>query len=94
MFNDSEEKIIIEWNTVYSNMATKSFNDVYRELKKFAEKNGKQSRITDYEKMDNLNKENKSIVELQQKNRRTGGRKLLELWMRAKKVKKMRKKIV
>ncbi len=91
MENDPEEKIINDWNTLNPNMTKNSFNAVYRALKQFAEKNGRQSRIEGYNYMDGLNKENKGVVEMQQKNRRVGGRELLELWMRAKKWRQTKK---
>ena len=91
MENDSEEKIIQKWNTDYPDKAQKSFNGAYRMLKQFASGIGKQSRIKGYNYVDQQNKAYKTIVELQQNNRKTGVKSLLELWARAKRLKKLRK---
>lgn len=91
MENDSEKKIVEEWNTNYPNMIQKSFNGVYRLLTQLARKNGNQSRIRNYNYTDKQNEKYKSIVELQQQNRRVNNKWFLELHKRAKQIKKLRK---
>ena len=91
MINDSKEAVIKLFNTQYHHLGINTFNGVYKYLKIFASKNGKQSRITDYNHVDMMNKGNTDVVEMQQKNRIEGNRFLLELWVRAKEIKKLHK---
>ncbi|MFA6254018.1 MAG: hypothetical protein WC640_02010 [Candidatus Paceibacterota bacterium] len=102
MEKDSKEKILRDWNALWISPTNskhpkvfKEYDDMFRELKKFAGGHGKESRIKGYETIDGLYKKQdidlktqQKIIAGQTKIRERGHKELLELWARVKALKK------